>query len=326
MLTVGTSTQAVAVTPATGNTSATLTSVWPNVSCYQLVVFPGSGDQRQVNFVQNSTTATWIPALTANGTGATPTVLSCQGVQSYPLPAIVSKVKTGTITVGQLVFAPAPVQTRGEWDKLNALPYNSTYPGYYYIWNNQLQFWPIPSTSNQVININCQRRVADMNLLDYSTGTITSMNTGSNKITGSGTSWLTTGLFPSGYDIGYLNLFLTVTPPQGDGLSYQIQSFIDDTHLLLYKQINPNQVSGASYTIGQYPLLDENFHDVLTYWALREYYAAIVNDDAKFQKYTQIYNEKVQMMAGYLSTKSVNVDLSSTPAQLNPNLYYQGTN
>lgn len=323
MLTIGSGTLATTVAPTTNATSATLSTAWPNVSCWQLVVF-GNSEQRQVNFVQNSTTATWIPPLTTANTSAT---LTCQGVQAYPLPSIVSKVKDVTITVGQLVFTPISVQSRAEWDQLNALPYNSAYPAYYYIWDNQIQFFPIPSTSNQVININCQQRVSDMNILDYTSGTISTMPIGSNQVTGSGTSWVSTGKFPTGIDIGFLNLYLTVPPPYGDGLPYQIQSFIDDTHLLLYKPVYAAyNVSGASYTIGQYPLLNENFHDVLTYWALREYFSSIVNDDGKFQKFTQIYNEKIQMMEQYLSNKSVNVDLSASVVQQNPNLYIYKSN
>lgn len=318
MLSIGPQTLTLTTsTLASGSTSATLTAAWPttSITCQQLVVF-SDGEQRNVNFTQGSTAISWQSPTTAVQTSAS---ISTIGVQSYPLPANVSKIKNPTITIGQLQYTPAPVQSIQEWTKLNALPYTSSIPAYFYVYNNQLNFFPIPSASGELITIYCQINVADMTYTDYSTGTISSMSIGSNSITASGSNWAS---FPQNVDLTFANLFLTVAPPGGDGLPYQIQSFQSATALTLLKPVvNAPNVSGASYTIGQYPLLAPDFHDAILYGALRIYFASVVEKPEKFSLYSGLFKEKTDLMEFYLSTKQINVDLSVTPVLMNPNLF-----
>ncbi len=270
--------------------------------------------------------------ITGTGTGTfsgvISTSISTMGVSTYPLPANVSKVKTTTINVGQLVYTASPAMTIGEWTRLNALPYNAEIVCYFFIYQGMINFWPIPSNTGDLITIYCQIRVADMGIADYTTGSLSGLTAGSNLVTGVSTAWNTTGNFQLNSDLISQNLFLTIDPPYGDGIPYLIQSFQSDTALTLYKPLVsfPNSAGTApngSYRIGQYPLLYEDFQDIILYWALREYYSSIVNDTDRYQKYTQIYNEKLTAMSSYLGTKQVNVNLMETSAQLNmnPNLF-----
>lgn len=326
MLTIGPQTLTLTTsTLASGSKSATLTAVWPttNITCQQLVVFSNS-EQRLVTFTQGSATITWQSPTTSVQTSAS---ISCVGVQSYPIPANVSKIKNATINVGQLVYSPAPVMSVQEWTKLNALPYTSSIPAYFYIYNNQLNFWPIPSASNEVITLNCQVSVQDMTYEDYSTpGTIASsgMVVGSNAVTGSSTTWAST--FPTGTDLTFANLFLTAAPPQGDGLPYQIQSFTSNTALTLLKPVVnvPTTTGGGTLLIGQYPFLSPDFHDTILYGALRVYFTSIVNDPTRYALYDKLYNEKLQLIEFYLSNKSVNVNLGDEPILRNPNIFLTG--
>lgn len=321
MLTVGPQNLVLTGSLSVGAKTATLTAAWTNISCQQLVVF-SSSEQRTVFFTQGSTAISWQSPLTMTAT----TAISCIGVQAYPLPANVSKVKNATITVGQLVYTPAPVQSIQEWTKLNALPYTSSLTAYFYIYNNQLNFWPIPSASGEIITLNCQVSVADMTYQDYTTpGAIAAagMSVGSNAIVGNATTFTTS--FPAGVDLTFANIFLTVLPPGGDGLPYQVQSFTDNTHLTLLKQVvNAPNVSGAGLLIGQYPLLEPDFHDAIVYGALRIYFSSIVKDPQRYANYNALFTEKQDQMAFYLATKQVNVDLSVTPVQTNPNLFFMG--
>ncbi len=315
-LTIGAEDLEVTATPSSGDVTATLTAAWTNISCQQLVVFSNS-EQRTVYFTQNSTAIRWIAPLTSAATVDISTI----GVQAYPVPANISRVKNDTITVGQLVYTPAPVQSIQEWTMLNALPYTSDIPNYFYIYNNQVNFWPIPSTSGNVITFNYKRRVADMTYADYATGTI-SGSVGSNQITGSSTSWNTTGSYPLNTDLTYANLYLIATPPKGDGIAYLIQRFTSDTALLLATPIiNAPSLSGATYTIGQYPLLHEDFHDILVYEPLKIYFSSFLKDDNEFKKYSVMVKDREVLMDAYLGSKSVNVDLGAQPVPSNPNLY-----
>lgn len=301
-----------------GAVSATLSSAWTSITCQQLVVFSNS-DQRTVTFTQGSTNIFWQTGLTDTAT----TAISTIGVQSYPIPANVSKIKNDTITVGQLVYTPAPVQSIQEWTLLNALPYTSDIPNYFFIYQNQVMFWPIPSTSGNIITFNYQSRVADMTYTDYATGTVAG-TVGSNAITGSSTSWNATGTYPLNTDLSFANLMITITPPKGDGLAYPIQRFTSDTALqlnlpLVSTPLTP--LTGASYIIGQFPWLHEDFHDILVYSALKIYYASILKDEGRYKEFADLTDQREKLMEAYLGTKSVNVDLGAQVVPQNPNLY-----
>lgn len=383
-LTVGAEDIVISATPVVGDTSATLTVAWPDISCQQLVVF-GSGEQRTVNFTQNSTTITWQPALQGetfsttaaiaagattatlstawegttgaltsyfsdgesksitytNGSTAitwvggltgtveasvrtfqTDTTISTVGVQAYAIPATVSKIKNDTITVGQLVYTPAPVQSIQEWTLLNALPYTSDIPNYFYIYNNQVMFWPIPSTSGNVITFNYKGRVPDLSFADYSTGTLSSIAVGDNVITGTATAWNSSGGYPLNTDLSLFNLFLRITPPSGDGIWYPISRFTSDTEVILATPIqNAPSSTASAYVIGQLPLLQEDFHDMPVYGALKTYYNSIVKDPDRFKLYDAMYAERLELLEAYAGTKSVNVDLGAQPIPNNPNLF-----
>ena len=297
-----------------GATTATLDTAWPYITCQQLVVFT-SGEQRTVTFTQGSTNIFWQTGLTETATDTIDTI----GVQAYPIPANVSKIKNDTITVGQLVYTPAPVQSIQEWTMLNALPYTSDIPNYFYIYQNQVMFWPIPSSTGNIITFNYKGRVADMSYSDYSIGTISAATVGSNAVTGSSTLWTA---FPQNVDLSYANLMLQITPPDGDGLWYPIQRFTSATAAVLnLPLVNVNELTSATYTIGQFPLLQEDFHDMLVYGALVVYYTSIVKDKDQFALYKRLYDEKLELLEAYAGTKSVNVDLGSQPIPSNPNLY-----
>lgn len=300
---------------AAGDTSATLSTAWDNISTQQLVVFSG-GEQRTVVFTQGSTAIRWQPALTEAATTAIETV----GVQAYPIPATVSKIKNDTITIGQLVYTPAPIQSIQEWTLLNALPYTSDIPNYFYIYNNQVMFWPIPSTSGNVITFNYKARVADLTFSDFTTGTLSGLAVGSNEITGVGTGWDTP--YPTGTDLGFFNLAIKIAPPEGDGIWYPIQRFTDGTTVVLATPLqNAPSTTASSYIIGQLPLLQEDFHDMLVYGALKTYYNAIVKDANAFKMWDVMYAERLDLLEAYAANKSVNVDLGAQPIPNNPNLF-----
>lgn len=300
-----------------GATSATLTSTWTDISCQQLVVFSG-GEQRTVRFTQNSATITWQPPLTETATVDISTV----GVQAYPIPATVSKIKNDTITLGQLVYTPAPVQSIQEWTRLNALPYTSDIPNYFFIYNNTVQFWPIPSTSGNVITFNYKARVPDLSFSDYSTGTLSSIAVGDNTITGTSTAWNSTAGYPLNVDISHFNLHLKIDPPSGDGIWYPIQMFTSNTEVVLGTPIqNAPSSTASTYVIGQLPLLQEDFHDMLVYGALKIYFSSIVKDQNLFNQYQALEQERLQLLEEYAGSKSVNVDLGDQVIPNNPNLF-----
>ena len=69
------------------------------------------------------------------------------------------------------------------------------------------------------------------------------------------------------------------------------------------------------------PLLDEDFHDMLVYGALKIYFSTTVDNENKFKQYETLEKEKLEALQDYSGTKQVNVDLGGTPQAVNPNLF-----
>jgi hypothetical protein len=320
-LTIGAENLTVTGAIASGATAATLSSAWTSPTVSQLVVFD-NGEQRSVIFRQNSIAITWQSPLTS---ACTTTTISPVGVQGYPIPPHISKIKNNTISVGQLQYTPSPIRTIQEWTMINALPYASNIPNYYFIYQNRVLFWPIPSSSGQIITFNYKSRVPDLSFADYSTGTLSSIAVGDNQITGVDTAWNSTGAFPLNTDLSFFNLGLRITPPSGDGIWYPILRFTSDTEVLLASPVqNAFSATAADYTIGQLPLLQEDFQDALVYGALCTYYSSIVSNDSAFKKYSSLYQERLVLLEDYAGTKSTNIDLGPQPTPLNPNLFWSG--
>lgn len=319
-LTIGAEELGITASLLAGATTATLDTAWPSITCQQLVVF-SSGDQRTVRFTQGVTGISWDTGLTENADDTISTI----GVQAYPIPPHISKIKNDTITVGQLVYTPAPIQTIQEWTRLNALPYTSDIPNYFYIYQNQVMFWPIPSTSGNLITFNYKRRVPNLSFDDYTIGTLSSIAVGDNTVTGVGTTW--SNIAPLNSDLTFFNLALQITPPNGDGIWYPIQKFTSNTEVILNASIQnaPNTTSSA-YAIGQLPLLEEDFHDMLVHGALKIYFSSIVKDESLFGQYAALEQERLTMLDDYAGTKSVNVDLGEQPVPNNPNLFIYAPN
>lgn len=358
-----------------GAVSGTLSSNWTGPTGLQSVTFGNANnDVRDVSFTNGSAAISWtIPlsqattstTITTNATSQTisciftngsatiawttpliysitTTAISTLGFQAYLLPPQISKITDSTISVGQLRFVPAPVQTRADWDRLNFLPYSSDIPNYFFIYNGYLEFWPLPSTTGNVIAFNYKTKVPDFNkaflfsdnagtayvagqtVFDYQAGAITTATVGSTSITGTSTNWNTTGKFPLNVDITSYNLYLSINPPYGDGLWYLIRQFNSDTTLTL---VNPIQGAPAisnvshNYSIAQLPILQEDFQPVIEYKSAQFYWSTIVTNPNKYEQFDKLIKERELMLEEYAGQKQVSYDLGEQPALLNPNSY-----
>jgi len=253
----------------------------------------------------------------------TSTDLTEAQVQAYPLPANYSKMKTVTVTTGDLQWTLDEILSRKDWDRLNVFPLYSDIPKNYFIYNGEVNIWPIPSSADNLITYNYKIRVPDLTFADYTTGTVT-MTSGSRTVAGSGSSWLANYITSAG-SVANLNLWLRPTAPIGDNNWYQVESIASATALTLnniYPITNTTQ-AGASYTIGQMPVLYEDFHDLIVYRALVRYFSTIVDNPQKAKSFQQMYDEGIGLMTSYLGSKTVAVNLRGQINMLNPNVFQQ---
>ncbi len=239
--------------------------------------------------------------------------------QFYKMPPNYSKLKTLTITIGSLKYTPTEILTREEWDKLNVFPYYGDIPNNFFIYpggdrNGQIGIWPIPSSAGNTITFNYKFRIPDLSIADYTTGTV-SITTLTSAVTGSGTVFTTTA------NAQNESRWIQIAQSKGDNLWYQVASVDSTTGITLYAPYQGITVSGGSYTIGQMPILPEDFHDMLIWKALVYYFTSIVDNKGKRETYQGLYDAKLEMLADYSGSNTVNVNLSRRANYLNPNLY-----
>lgn len=247
------------------------------------------------------------------------TIATVSQQQFYNLPYDYSKLKTGTITIGQLRWTPTEILSREDWDNLNVFPYYSDIPNNYFIYNGQIGFWPIPSSTGNTVTFNYKRRVTDLSVADYSTGTVAVTN-GSSTVTGTTTGFLANYL-PVAGSVLNLNLWIKLAPPGGDGNWYQVSSIQSATVLTLVSTYQGGAISGASYVIGQMPVLLEDFHNLLVYRPLMTYFSTINQNAQKFDEFETLYNQGIKALDDYAGSKVVNVNLRGRVNTVNPNSF-----
>jgi hypothetical protein len=314
--TAGGTTSTLTGTLSSGAVSATLNSAWTGNTTKIQVTF-SNGQIRMARFENSSTAISWDVPLTSSTT----TDITIGAQQFYPVPPNYSKLKSITITVGNLQWTINEVFTTQEWNQINVFPYYSDIPQFFFVFpggdrSGQIGIWPIPSTTGNIITFSYKFRVPDLSLSDYTTSTV-SVTQNSTQVTGSATSFITTTNY------GSESRWIQIAQNKGDNLWYQIASVDSTTGLTLYQPYQGITVSGGSYTIGQMPLLPEDFHDMPVYKALVVYFSSINKDMDKAKSFETIYNEKLRLLEEYSGSNTIQVNLREAAGLRNPNTYPQ---
>ena len=318
--TAGGTTVTLTAVVSSGDVSATLTSAWTGNTTRVQFTF-SAGDIRVVSVIKGSASVIWDVPLTE---AATATVI-VGGQQFYPLPPNYSKLKSITITLGNLKYTLSEVFTTNEWNQLNVFPYYADIPSNFFIYpggdkGGQIGIWPIPSTTNNIITFSYKFRVPDLSLADYTTAGSVSVTTNTTVVTGSGTSFVPTT------NVQNESRWIQFAQPKGDNLWYQITKVDTTTGLTLYQPYQGITVSTAiagTYTIGQMPLLMEDFHDMLLYKPLYIYFSSINPQPEKAENFKALYAERLALLEEYAGSNTVQVNLRGVFNTRNPNLYGQ---
>lgn len=245
------------------------------------------------------------------------------GTQFYNLPYDFDQLIDVSVTVGTTRYIPTEASSQEQWDLLNQnTTFQSSTPEYFYILNGQIGFWPIPSTTtSNNIRITYRKRIIDLSRADYTTGTVDAVTSGSSTVTGSGTSWTTP----------MSNRWLRITntdtaSSSGDGNWYQISAVASGTSLTLtrtYGGTTLTSAAGASYTIGEMPILPEAYHDLPVYEAAYIFYSSINPDATRAQTYRGLADHLFARLKEDYGSKTLDPTIRDSTAQriLNPNLF-----
>lgn len=236
----------------------------------------------------------------------------------YQLPFNNKQVINTTVLIGSVLYQPQEVSTRKAYDALNVIPFQNDYAQYYYIYNNQLLLWPAPASAGDPITINYKRRLRDLSAPDFTSGTVTVSN-GSASVTGSAGNW-TTNMAGR-----WLNIPQTTSnTTSGDDEWYQIASVTNGTTLILDNQYQGQSITSTAggYTIGEVPILPEDFQDLPLYRACYIYYTFINSNTEKSDYFKALYDEGYARLEAEFGSKTASVGVTSQDMSIvNPNLF-----
>src|SRR3990167_4944717 len=114
-----------------------------------------------------------------------PFTLSTQAsTQFLDIPGDIDRILSSPyVTVGSTRYTPTEAPSREFWDQLNQNSYTSDMPEYWFLYNGQLGFYPTPATAGNTITFNAKQKIRDLNIADYTTGTIITTSTTANVTT-----------------------------------------------------------------------------------------------------------------------------------------------
>ena len=241
------------------------------------------------------------------------------GQAAYNLPFNNKQVINTTVLIGSVLWQPKECATRKQYDALNVITFTNNFPQFYYIWNSQLLLWPTPAENSDAITINYKRRIKDLSQADYATGTVTATNA-STAITGAGGAAFTQNMVGR-----WLNIPSTASDTtSGDDEWYQIAAVPTTTSLTLANAYQGGNVTCGSglYTIGEVPILPEDFQDLPLYRALYIYHSSIQQNEQKANYYKALYDEGYRRLDAEFGSKTSSVGI--TPQDypvVNPNMF-----
>lgn len=188
--------------------------------------------------------------------------------------------ETATIYSPEMIFDPT------KWKLIQQYRLGiQDVPYFVYIENQKYYLAPTPATTGLLIRLRGRLQTRDLSIVDYTTGTITSIANGGTAVVGSGTTW-------TADMVGrYIQITETTAANGGDGFWYQIGTFTDATHIGLLKPYEGTSIAAgtAVYTIGQCSVIPEAY-DVGICWRSAAVWWANQGDAARAKAYWLLYD------------------------------------
>lgn len=184
--------------------------------------------------------------------------------------------------------------------------------------------WTLPSGSYQIVFSNAEQYIGTFTngstAVTWTTG-LSAAATATIKVRTSSGGEIVTGIGTT-FISDMADRWIQVASPSGDGQWYQIKEFISTTALGLYNPYTGTTATSATYTIGEMPLLSEDYQDLALYRALWVYFTSIVPDKQRSQLYEDLYEKGYEMLNAEYGQKNTSPVLTDTDSAVyNPNLF-----
>src|SRR3990167_1138278 len=181
---------------------------------------------------------------------------------TYDLPYNFGKMIAVTIRVGDTTYSLEEVPSHDKWQQLHTFRATETddIPIAYHITGDRMEIFPFPTAAGTADygTFYYVKRVVDMQYDDYTTGTVTLTNA-SAVVTGASTTF--TAAMVGRYIKGNL-----------DARWYELSTFTSTTVMGLKKTFQGTTASALAYTIGEMPLIPEEYHNLLYYQPVAQYW------------------------------------------------------
>ena len=184
--------------------------------------------------------------------------------KEFEKPYNAAKVSDVYVYTGGVWYVPKEIKTDALWKKINYVAITSDVPSYWFV-NNEtgnIELYPTHNTAGDTVRVKFTKRIRDMSVADYITGTLTTV-VNDQTILGAGTTWV------DKMEGSWLKITSTVEPI-GD-MWFEIESITDTTHLEI-KENMPVAVAGASYVIAEMIPFMDGFEDIALWYSLDKYY------------------------------------------------------
>lgn len=240
--------------------------------------------------------------------------------QFYNLPPQIKKLINVTILIGAVLWQPKECPTKKYWDALNVIQFYQDFPTFFFVYNGQVGIFPIPSSSGNTITLNYKTRIQDLTMddvTDVTSSQTVSATINSTTITASGSVFLN---WMAGQWIRIP--FSTNNSTSGDDQWYQIDTVDSATQITLKNPYTGNTITGASFTVGQVPILAEDYQDLPLYRMAMIYYSTRLPNPERYKLYKDLYDRGFEALNEEFGSKTTDVALTDTDAPIfNPNLF-----
>ena len=248
------------------------------------------------------------------------TATTVASTQFYDLPRDYGKLISVSILVSTTTYTPREAPNRAFWDRLNQTTnVSSSTVEWFFIFNNQIGFYPTPSSSGNTITYNYDRLARDMVQEDFTTGTITTTVVADKTVVGDSTSWT------KGMAGNWLRITSGAADALRDGFWYEIDSITDGTNLELKRGYAGTALTAASaaYTIAEMPIIPDGYEDMIVDRVLWQFF--MKTDRVMAGQYKTDFFEKLRKLKESYGSKSVNPGIrdGSGVAMNNPNLFIE---
>ncbi len=251
------------------------------------------------------------------------TTVTAAGTQFYNLPPQVKKLINVTVVIGSTLWQPKECPSREYWDYLNTITFNQDYPSFFFVYNGQVGLWPVPASNGNTITMNYKIRTIDLSMQDVTAttaSTTVSITTNTATVTAAGAAF-------KDWMVGqWIRIPHSATnTANGDNQWYQINSVTSSTVLVLKNAYTGATVTGAGFTVGEVPLLPEDYQDLPLYRMAYIYYTTRFPDATRAELYEKLYDRGYADLNDEFGSKTTAVALPDTSMPIwNPNLYQSG--